>query len=821
MKTEITQHGETGIEVMFGLLWVVILMGACIATVVGKRMNERKRMRVGLEIELAKRHRMNGVDRYLSIAQWLDKHDVYAMSSSYGSETRTDGQTKVQSDGSLPDGTGIEIVSPPLYDGAHKKWLRATFDALAGIVKVCREGAVHLHIGLKDAMSDWGYNGQITWNEAKQWAGKIAYGGAYFEPAFDSIVSESRRNNGYCQSMNNLLHRFPNGLNHLAKDSQWDDATASYNHIETVLEADTVADMMYERANSMGRQLKFNVQSLNEHGTIEFRQHQGVNFDDVKLNRWVELCYELVMRCYDTSSVLKIKDYPRTLDGMFDFLGMKGTSLHNYFKNRAIILSGGHLSTPCTECGSTRCMSDNRCSELIDTDNENLSAYVEHVAPQLVPTHYECMNCGNEVQPYDTHNRFQSDDGTHYANADYRCCGDVEDEPVQVQGIIDMPEFSMVGGLFLSLFALMPNLVMSLLIVGCGIGAIHAIGNKFQYKKRAKSLWSGLASRGGQASGMAYHKPEGVYYFKDAYSSVALQQYVNKFLNDSIKWAMFHTRFATHGANNAENAHPHFAGKGTICLVHNGVVGNHEDVWTKLNRKPTGDVDSQAVAECLYVGGIEKVVELCRGTMSLIWSDNREPTGTLKCWTNGGNPLHMGRLEDGAVVIASTRKHLDDAFQGRIVDEWACAIGREYTITPNGEITKRDIKGSTDSVGRVFYDWRTYGSLYGTTTPKANNDDTDACSIPSDTVSQELLEKAYEHAYHTQGELGGWKPFKCEGHEFHGYDALSHQGITYGGIRYDLPYGTDVLTQPDDMDALLLGDYRWADKWGNYTLEHW
>ena len=75
MKTEITQTGETATDVMFGLLWVSVLMWACIAVVVGKRMNERKRMRVGLEIELAKRHRMDGVDRYMSLSQWLEKHD--------------------------------------------------------------------------------------------------------------------------------------------------------------------------------------------------------------------------------------------------------------------------------------------------------------------------------------------------------------------------------------------------------------------------------------------------------------------------------------------------------------------------------------------------------------------------------------------------------------------------------------------------------------------------------------------------------------------------------------------------------------------------
>jgi glucosamine--fructose-6-phosphate aminotransferase (isomerizing) len=121
-----------------------------------------------------------------------------------------------------------------------------------------------------------------------------------------------------------------------------------------------------------------------------------------------------------------------------------------------------------------------------------------------------------------------------------------------------------------------------------------------------------------------------------------------------------HTRWATHGAPNDQNAHPHTDCGGTIALAHNGIVENAGQLreWLKGRRHTfRSETDTEVVAhliEDLYEGSLEQAVMEAlgrlEGTYGLAIVSTREP-GTLVA-ARMGSPLLVG-VGDGEYWVAS------------------------------------------------------------------------------------------------------------------------------------------------------------------------
>ena len=170
-----------------------------------------------------------------------------------------------------------------------------------------------------------------------------------------------------------------------------------------------------------------------------------------------------------------------------------------------------------------------------------------------------------------------------------------------------------------------------------------------------------------------------------------------------------HTRWATHGAPNDVNAHPHLDSDERIAVVHNGIIENFAVLRDELEsggHELRSETDTEVVAHLLH-DELERTPDLsdavravCRrleGAFTLVITDARQPDVVVGARCN--SPLVVGRGEgenflgsDVAAFIEYTREAIE--------------LGQDQVVTISADdIVVTDFHGAPAETTAYHVDW--------------------------------------------------------------------------------------------------------------------
>ena len=171
-----------------------------------------------------------------------------------------------------------------------------------------------------------------------------------------------------------------------------------------------------------------------------------------------------------------------------------------------------------------------------------------------------------------------------------------------------------------------------------------------------------LEYRGYDSAGLALNAGGQMYRAKAAGKVAALEKNVNEQadMNKLTGCGIAHTRWATHGAPTAENAHPHFDAAYRFAVVHNGIIENYQELRSVLEKKGVvfrSQTDSEVLPHLIaeaYEGDLLSAVAAAlkqvKGTYGIAVVSTLEPDKIITA--RNGSPIVIG-IGDKENLIAS------------------------------------------------------------------------------------------------------------------------------------------------------------------------
>jgi glucosamine--fructose-6-phosphate aminotransferase (isomerizing) len=170
-----------------------------------------------------------------------------------------------------------------------------------------------------------------------------------------------------------------------------------------------------------------------------------------------------------------------------------------------------------------------------------------------------------------------------------------------------------------------------------------------------------------------------------------------------------HTRWATHGAPNDTNAHPHLGAHRRVAVVHNGIIENFARLRDELERaghELLSETDTEVTAHLLeseveagrdLTEAMQRVCRRLEGAFTLVAIDAQDPSRVVAARRNSPLVVGLGEGEnfigsDVAAFIEHTREALE--------------LGQDQVVTITREgAAVSDFDGNAAEGRRYHVDW--------------------------------------------------------------------------------------------------------------------
>jgi glucosamine--fructose-6-phosphate aminotransferase (isomerizing) len=173
-------------------------------------------------------------------------------------------------------------------------------------------------------------------------------------------------------------------------------------------------------------------------------------------------------------------------------------------------------------------------------------------------------------------------------------------------------------------------------------------------------------------------------------------------------YGLGHTRWATHGRPNEENAHPHRDCTGEIVVVHNGIIENYLDLKAGLAKEGhrfQTETDTEVIAHTIekhfhgdLVLAVRKALAELEGAFAFVVLSAKSPD--LLVGARNGPPLVVGLGEGESFIASDVPAFLAHTRNALFLDDGDLAVVRRGEVS----ILNRGGEKLTREVQRILWD---------------------------------------------------------------------------------------------------------------------